>query len=190
MWHERTCEQCKREFLAKNNDTRFCSPVCNRKWRWLTKKVEQTAYHKNWVQKNRRRVIDLQIHYLHSEMKLHPWRSLVRASKKRAAKVGILHDLTFEWGEKNWSGKCAVTGIPFALPSERYGHKNRHLFPSIDRIDPAAGYVANNCRFVLWAVNVLKSDGTDALMFQLADAISISPVRINGAAGPCVTRIS
>lgn len=180
---ERICEICKVAFVSKMETTRFCSARCNRKMRWQTKKVQQTEYHKTWVAKNRRRMIAHQIRYNHDEMRRYPWRSMVRSTRKRAAKEGIPHALDFAWAEKRWTGRCEITGIPFALPEERYGRKNRNLFPSIDKIDPSRGYMPDNCRFVLFAVNVFKGDSTDEQMFEIANAISVSPVRIRHTPG-------
>ena len=61
-----------------------------------------------------------------------------------------------------------MTDIPFIV-SKRPAP---FLFsPSIDRIDPAQGYVTSNCRFVLFAVNAMKGSGTDADILVIAKAI-------------------
>lgn len=47
----------------------------------------------------------------------------------------------------------------------------RFFSPSIDRIVPALGYTPENCRFILWAVNAFKHDGTDDDMYRVAEAL-------------------
>lgn len=84
----------------------------------------------------------------------------------------IEFDLDWDWAKANWTGYCAVTNIPFTKPSERNGREKRSFFPSIDRIDPKKGYTKDNCRFVLWAVNALKNDGTDEEMRLIASHIT------------------
>lgn len=98
-----------------------------------------------------------------------PWRGLIHAARWRAAKKGVPFDLTPEWAEENWTGICTLSGIPFRLGGKESGPK--FFSPSIDRIIPSLGYVQTNCRFVLWAVNAMKYDGTDTDLYDLAEAI-------------------
>ena len=95
-----------------------------------------------------------------------PWRQLIKGASERARKKGLPFSLTPEWAEKTWTGVCAVTGIPFRLGLREPGPKT--FSPSIDRIVPSLGYIPENCRFVLWAVNAFKYDGTDEDMISIA----------------------
>ncbi len=94
-----------------------------------------------------------------------PWVPLIAKARSRSAKAGIAFNLTAEWGAREWTGRCAVTGVEFQPD------RNRRWSASIDRIIPALGYVQANCRFVLWSVNCLKNDGTDAEMHEVARLI-------------------
>ncbi len=96
----------------------------------------------------------------------YPWASLIVKAKSRSSEKGLAFDLTNDWGEATWTGKCAVTGAPFQP------ERGRKWSASIDKIDPSKGYVQSNCRFVLWIVNVFKSDGTDADMIEVAKLIA------------------
>jgi hypothetical protein len=54
-------------------------------------------------------------------------------------------------------GRCEVSGLPFTI--DRFSAAMRRPFvPSLDRIDSSLGYTAENCRLVLFAINVALSD--------------------------------
>jgi hypothetical protein len=97
-----------------------------------------------------------------------PWQSILYCAKSRAVDLGIAFDLTTEWCFKTWTGRCALTGEAFDLGPKING---RPFSPSLDRIDAKGGYTQDNCRFVLWAINRFKSDGSDELMLRLARAL-------------------
>lgn len=97
-----------------------------------------------------------------------PWVKAIIAAKGRAIKRNIPFDLTYEWGEKRWTGFCELTGIPF---SPRRGASSSIFSPSLDKIIPAKGYVQTNCRFILFGVNNLKHDGTDEEMYMVAKSL-------------------
>ncbi|MDE2097098.1 MAG: hypothetical protein KGL39_07620 [Patescibacteria group bacterium] len=104
-----------------------------------------------------------------------PWHQSLLNARNRAAKKGYEFDLTREWAAATWTGFCAVSGLPFV-----FGKQRRFPFsPSIDRIDSSRGYTQDNCRFVLFAVNSLKGNGTDEEMVKIAHAIAerSSPTR-------------
>jgi hypothetical protein len=98
-----------------------------------------------------------------------PWRKLLHSARQRACKKKVPFFLTDAWGEKSWTGRCAITNLPFEIGLRTSGPKM--FSPSIDRIVPSLGYVPENCRFVLWAVNAFKSVGTDQDMILIARAI-------------------
>jgi hypothetical protein len=98
-----------------------------------------------------------------------PWLSLIYTAKDRAKAKRLDFDLTPEWAMSIWTGRCAVTDLPFSIGLRGTGPKR--MSPSIDRIDSACGYTQNNCRFILHAVNALKQDGTDEDMLFVAESI-------------------
>lgn len=92
---------------------------------------------------------------------------LMQAARLRAKKTGLPFDLDRAWVEKNWTGMCALTGMPFEMRLSTL-----HPFsPSIDRKNNAEGYVKGNCRFVLFGVNSLKGTGTDIDVRDIAQAL-------------------
>ena len=90
-------------------------------------------------------------------------------AKHRAKTAKMKFDLTDAWARARWTGRCEISKIPFQLglaPDD-----NRMYAASIDRIDPRWGYTQRNCRFILFAINALKQDGTDADVLRIAEAI-------------------
>lgn len=96
-----------------------------------------------------------------------PWNAVLQNAQSRALKKKLAFNLTREWAERNWTGRCALTNLPFS-----FGNRHHYPFaPSMDRIDSGLGYTTDNCRFVLFAVNSFKGVGTDAEMLTIAKAL-------------------
>lgn len=110
-------------------------------------------------------------HYAKSR---YPWLPLLSGARHRARKFGLPFDLDREWCEARWTGRCELTEIQFLLNTEIRGG----FAPSIDKIVPEQGYIKSNCRFVLFAVNCLKHNGTDTEMYRVADALVSSQVSL------------
>lgn len=106
-----------------------------------------------------------------------PWIKFLQYVRLRANKKNIPFNLTLEWIEKRWTGKCELTGIEFDLAFGGTGPRRRS--PSVDRIEPSKGYVIGNCRIVLFAVNALKGEGTDSEMMEIVERLS-SASRLDG----------
>ena len=98
-----------------------------------------------------------------------PWFKLLASARARAKKYKLPFDLTEEWAKSRWTGECELTHIPFRTDQRGSGPKN--FAASIDQIAARKGYTQDNCRFVLWAVNALKHDGTDEDMYLVAAAL-------------------
>lgn len=127
-------------------------------------KVARRAYSLQWHRDNRERAIEISRQWHRAQ----PWWSLIRGAKERAVKKGVPFSLTLTWGRETWTGVCSLTGLSFV---EKIGNGPGPRSPSIDRIDPALGYVPSNCRFILACVNSFKHSGTEAEMFEVIDAL-------------------
>jgi hypothetical protein len=159
------CLQCGGIHARK----RFCSHECARI---------------HWRRHNNRRKNELQQAYrigagadrsserAHETRRLHarPFVYLIRSAKSRAKKKGFEYDLDLEWASARWSGKCEITGIQFIVNAK--AHSGFPYSPSIDRIDNSKGYLKNNCRFVIFAVNAMKGTGSDSDMVLIARALA------------------
>jgi len=91
------------------------------------------------------------------------------SAKSTAKKRGLEFNLTLET-LPSIPFECPVLGTPlFKTP-----HSNPENKPSLDRIDPALGYIPGNVRWISWRANNLRSNGTaKEFAALLADALSI-----------------
>lgn len=97
--------------------------------------------------------------------------NLLTAAKNRAKTNGLECDLDREWLEIRLQPmKCEATGVDLVL--ERQDNVQHTPFrPSIDRIENSKGYTKDNCRIVCVIYNKAKSDGTDADVLRMAEAL-------------------
>ena len=67
---------------------------------------------------------------------------------------------------------CAVTGLEFNLDKHKTkGAGGTHMAPSPDRIDAGKGYVEDNVRWVLWAVNRAKGEMPHDVFVEIFRAV-------------------
>jgi hypothetical protein len=116
------------------------------------------------------RSLNAKKHYAANRTKT-PYSLIIQGAKWRAKKKGIDYDLTPEWARNKWTGKCELTGIAFRIEYGRSGKGGKPRSPSLDRIDNTKGYTQDNCRFILQAVNMLKSTGTEDEMNEIVSAL-------------------
>lgn len=149
-----SCMHCGTTFVGSSNGQKiFCSRSC----------YQQARQPRIYEYNNARR---------RNMKRTHPWRMPVEAAKNRAAIKSIEYNLTEVWAKNIWTGRCAISKLPFKY--ERSSHGPSIFAPSIDRIDSTKGYTQGNCRFVLACINFFKNNGTDAEMFEIAKAIVTS----------------
>lgn len=94
---------------------------------------------------------------------------LLRQAKTRAKRAGLPFNLDLV--DVVVPAACPVLGIPIDCgPKERrWGSPNS---PSLDRRDPALGYVKGNVTVMSWRANSLKKDATAVELRKLADYLS------------------
>ena len=101
-----------------------------------------------------------------------PWARNLASRHCAARKKGIPFSLTAAYTKSIWTGKCAVTGLPFDNRFRKVNKGPQPFAPSLDRIRPERGYVPGNVRFVLQCVNSFKSTMSDRLMARVAERIA------------------
>ena len=91
--------------------------------------------------------------------------SAVGGAKARAARKGLPFDLDKEYVRSLCTDKCPVLNTPFVW----YGEKLRPDSPSLDRINPAAGYVRGNVAVISQRANAIKSNASFSEIQAVAD---------------------
>lgn len=91
-------------------------------------------------------------------------RRLLPAIRCRAKEDGLDFDLTADHLVQLWreqSGLCYYTGMTMDLQATTGDRKSPHIdFPSIDKLDPASGYVVGNVAWCTWGINRMKNNLT------------------------------
>ena len=85
------------------------------------------------------------------------------SSRRRAQRFGWPCDITLEYLQEIYEKApyCSLTRKTFDLTQKR-------LTISIDRIDPARGYVSGNVRLISYHANVARNAFGDAALYELA----------------------
>ncbi len=81
----------------------------------------------------------------------------VSASKARAKKKGMPHNLTHEYVRSLCVERCPALGVTLT-----YSNPERQVAtsPNLDRIKPALGYVVGNVRVISKRANTIRNDAT------------------------------
>ncbi len=111
-----------------------------------------------WTKRHRARATEHQRRYWMERRAL----SLVCSAKARATKRGLMFDLSFHTSAiqaRIDSGRCELSGIPFRLTGGRTFDS-----PSIDRINPAIGYIYTNIRIVCSCMNAALGDWGEEIL--------------------------
>ena len=102
-------------------------------------------------------------------------RKMMHAAIWRSKQVNATCNLTIEdmlYLAKRANGHCEFTGLAFSSEAFRGNARRRPFAPSLDRIEPEKGYTRENCRFVLFCVNVAMSDWGPEALRRVALAIT------------------
>lgn len=158
----RECKQCGVSF-PRFGAKLFCSVSCQGSHRRKT----QPEWYRERHRRNKPAINAKNRALYYQTRATAPWKILMTMARVRAKEKESPFDLTYEWCEKRWTGRCELTGLPFVLGSSRRGP----FSPSIDQIEPKKGYTQSNARFILWAINSMKGEGTDEEMFAVAGAL-------------------
>lgn len=76
--------------------------------------------------------------------------------RRRAKAAGVAFALPKEWFVANAVDRCPLLGIELDYAATKSGRNS----PSVDRRDPALGYVPGNCWVISHLANRVKSDAT------------------------------
>ena len=79
------------------------------------------------------------------------FRSRANQLKGRSRRLGIACDVTSDYLESIWTGRCAISGVDLTDPD--------HV-PSVDRTDPTKGYIMGNVTWMTLRLNRMKNNAT------------------------------
>lgn len=97
--------------------------------------------------------------------------TLVKNAERNAKRKKLAFDIDFDFiYQKLISGVCEVTELPFDFRKPSLTKKNSYA-PSLDRINPALGYVKGNVRVVIWQFNMMKGEISDTELLSLCNLI-------------------
>lgn len=101
---------------------------------------------------------------------------LVRRAKVRGRKRGL--DATITVADLHWPSHCPVLGLALSYPN-LYGERGlQHMqpnWPSLDRYEPAKGYVTGNVFVISCRANTLKSNATYEEILKVAKYLARRP---------------
>lgn len=110
-------------------------------------------------------------HIVRNSPKGHFISQLCRLARGRAKADGLEFSITAD-DVKNMitaqKAKCALSGVAFSF--EQSGNGKRPFAPSIDRINPAIGYVLGNIRIVCQMANIARNSFTDDEFYTMCRA--------------------
>lgn len=93
---------------------------------------------------------------------------LIYHAKNRAKKRGIAFEITAS--DLLWPTHCPVFGFELDYGARKSLQNNA---PTLDRIDPAKGYVKGNVQVISWRANRLKADATVEEIRRLAAYLEV-----------------
>lgn len=146
-----------------------------------TQKIEKAKYGKRYYAANREKVLARTRQWRVDNPERHAQKSrnhhnsirgraksLFNSALRRAEKRNYEIDIDLDWVifrlEK---GHCEITGIPFVFETRLNGHRNPYS-PSLDRKDSTKGYTKENCRIILWALNMGFADWGQEIYLHIA----------------------
>lgn len=173
------CKRCASTFVPETSWQKYCCHGCAEKGRYYdnpekakAKSIRVRMTHAEqyrardrqaWTEMRETRGLEGAV-YAKARC---PWLPLLTGARHRCLNKNLPFDLTTEWCDVRWTGRCELTDLEFDLRNT-----GRSVFsPSIDRIEPRKGYVQDNCRFILFGVNLFKFTSSDEDMFRIAKAL-------------------
>ena len=98
-------------------------------------------------------------------------KSLFNAAQRRSLQRNYEFTIDLDWVVSRLEfGKCALTGIPFVFETRHNGHRNPYS-PKKKKKDSSKGYTKDNCRVILWALNMGFADWGQDTYLEIARAL-------------------
>ena len=104
-----------------------------------------------------------------------PFRYYRKCIRQRVKRRGVKQDVDLEYLRDLWdeqAGICPLTGWQLTLPIGSCGFNSRDPSnASLDRIDPAQGYIRGNVRYVAYVANLARHMWSDGVVVEFCKAV-------------------
>lgn len=104
---------------------------------------------------------------------------IVRRARMRGRKRGLGATITV--ADLHWPTHCPVLGIALDYPDNYGERKNKNVcanWPSLDRYNPAKGYVPGNVYVISYRANTLKNNATYEEILKVAKYLARRPCHV------------
>lgn len=154
---------CKRD--VSDRSCYECKLIKSAKWKKLNPE-KHSEINIEWAKNNKQKISSSRIKLNSKDPKKYWARSCFQNARKRAAKQGVAFDLTVD-DIYNLAGDCCpVFGFRFNfIGNGRIGPES----PSLDKIDPSAGYVLGNVAVISMKANMIKQNASSEEIRKVAD---------------------
>lgn len=92
---------------------------------------------------------------------------MLRHARRRAATQGVAFALTWQYVESIFPDACPYLGLPLESGTVH----QRASTPSLDRLEPAKGYVEGNIEVISYLANAMKQNATPEQLLAFARAV-------------------
>ncbi len=144
---------------------------------------QKLTYNQLYYKKNRERLIEQSRKYreqnyerfTRARLKYHSSihgrsQRMFSSAAQRCQANGLEFSITIEWIKSKLEiGYCDLTGLHFQLAGNSQQYRNPYG-PSLDRKNPKGGYTLDNCRMILWALNMGFSDWGEDIYRTIAES--------------------
>lgn len=167
----RLCATCCAEYIIKNGRQKYCHPECRRLCTACSeieysKGLCRKHYMKQYFESNAIAIREQKAQYNQERAS----KLLLSGARKRAERRGLA--FTIEQSDVIVPSVCPLLGITLTSKGSdvRTAH-GRDNCPSLDRMNPALGYIKGNVWVISYRANSIKSNATLAELRAIASGL-------------------
>lgn len=155
---ERKREACRKAsraaYYRRKNDSDWLARTRAVTKQWY---IDNPDYNKRYAEANREHIKARNKARQSRIRSEEPWLALYIGCRNRAGTANVQFTITVDDIKAIWSDTCPILGIPMETHIGKRAQPNSR---SVDRINPALGYVPDNIAIISHRANLIKNDGT------------------------------